>query len=375
MKKEKVIYPMIDPMYEKRIDVSTERLLYGESEYYFSPKFKLSNEILEGVVRGYISQKGRFGKIMSGSDLIVFMDFSKEKVIPKIKEFLADLKKRDKVNVPFQDVLGFFQNGKWMVILTSKYLYSQYGRDDYKGEEDPKGYYVKTKLKYTSIENGNKIISDSKEVYVFEKEFTDNFIGLFEELKELNKSINSIPSVHPLNCEKREVRENYLAILIDETLMDGNLSANEVVRLEIIARQIGIDSITVIQLIKNALSWYKKCDNEKEFINYSLKKMDSISKDYYYMLYHDLLTFELLSKKGEISEQLSEFTNIFAKNCGIEEEFCESYKQSMQKLVVSSYSLRNTLREKGGMVHNQKAFENLCKSVEYEYNLQKELLQ
>jgi len=375
MKKRKVIYPMIDPVREKRIEVSSERLLYGESEYYFSPKFKLSSEILDGVVRGYISQKGKIEELISGPDLIVSADFTKKKVTEKIKKFLTNLKERDKVNVALQDVLGFFQNGKYIVILTSKYLYSEYGRDAYKGVEDPRGYYVKTKLKYTSIKNGNKIISDSNEEYVFEKGFTKNFIGLFEELKELNKTIKPIPSVHPLNCEKREVRENYLAILVDKTLTDGNLSANEIVRLEIIARQIGIDSITVIGLIKSALVLYERCNEEREFINHSLEKMNSISQNYYYMLYHDLITFELLSNKGEVAEQLSEFTSTFASRYGIEEDFCESYKQSMQKLVVSSYSLRDTLKEKGGLIYNQQAYENLCESVEYEYNLQKELLQ
>ena len=371
MKKRKVIYPMIDPIREKRIEVSSERLLYGESEYYFSPKFKLSSEILDRVVRGYVNRKQSF---FQKSDLVVCSDFSK-KEIPKIKDFLEDLKKRDKTVVAFKDVLGFYQNGKYIVILTSKYLYSDYGRDKYEGPEDPCGFYVKTKLKSTSIKNGKKIISDNNEVYDFGREFSKTFIGLFQELKELNKTIKPIPSVHPLNCEKRAIRENYLTILVDKTLTDGNLSANEVVRLEIIARQIGIDSITVIGLIKDALTLYEKCSEEIEFINHSLEKMNSISQDYYYMHYHDLITFELLSNKGEVIEQLSEFTAIFASRYGIEENFCEAYKKSMQKLVVSSYSLRDTLKEKGILIENQKAFDNLCESVEYEYNLQKELLQ
>jgi len=376
MKKQNVIYPMIDLLREKRIDVSTERLSYGKSEYYFSPRFKLSSEIIDGVVRGYKSKKRRF-ELVSGPDLIINVDFKKKKVDKQIKEFLGKLKSKDKVNVAYLDVLGYFQNGKYIVLLTSEFLYSDYGRDDYKGDgKDPNGFYVKTKLKYTSIENKKKVISDSNEEYEFKCKFTDDFIGLFEELKELNKTVKLPSSVHPLNREKREVREKYLAILVDKTLNDGNLSANEVVRLEIIARQIGIDSKTVINLIESASSLYDNYkEEEEEFIGCSLGKMSFIAHDYYYMLFHDLITFELLSNKGEVSAQLSSYTSAFVDNYGIEKEFSKAYMESMQKLVISSYSLRDTLKNKGGLINDQQALENLCELVEYEYNLQKELLQ
>ena len=373
MKRKEMIYPVIDEGREERIGVSSERLLYGEADYYFSPRFKLSTEILDGVIRGYVSKKNKISKFLPDHDLVICYDFS-SKMADRIRNFIKNLKNRDNIIVTYQDVLGYYTNGKYMVILTSDCLYSDYGRDDFMGENDPKGYYVKCLLKHTIISKGNKIINGDDEIYTFERNFSDNFVSLFEELKELNKTIKTIPVIHPLNCEKRDVRENYLAILVDKTLADGNLSSNEVVRLEILSRQIGIDSMTLINLVKKSLDRYEKYKESREYIYESLEKMDNISKDYYYMLYHDLIIFELLSNKGNIIEQLSDFSDIYAKSYNIEEEFKNSFTEAMQKFVVSSYSLRDTIHKKGNIIESKEAFNNLFASIEYEYNLQKELL-
>lgn len=372
MKSKRMIYPIIDEKRETQIAVSSERLLYGEAEYYFSPKFKQSPEILEGILKGYITKKGKFQKLLADQDLVICYDFKSKKISDKIKKFIEDLKDKDNVVITYQDVLGYYLNGKRMVILTSQGIYSDYGRDAWKGEDDPKGYYVKCLLKNSPTIMENKIIDG--EIYTFDRVFPDNFVGLFEELKELNKNIKSIPGVHPLNSEKRELRENYLAILVDKALADGNLSSNEVVRLEIISRQIGIDSITLISLIKDSMNRYDQYKESKEYILDSLKKMPAISKEYHYMLYHDLITFELLSNKGEVSEQCSDFSDIFAKRYSIEEKFRKTYTESMQKLVISSYALRNTICETEHIIEDKVAFDNLCESIDYEYNLQKELL-
>lgn len=378
MKRYNMVYPVMDEINEKRVELSSERLLYGESEYYFSPKFKQSKEILDGVLKGYV----RRGKVKIGrfknkeNDLIVCNEFNDE-VSKEIRRVLSDLKSKDGVILLPKEVLGYFENGMFKVLLTSNMLYSDYGRDYYESDSvnDPKGFYVKCLLKDTQIIK-NKIITgygDNEEIYTFDGEFSENFHILFNELKELTKTVKLMPGLHPLSNEKRILRENYIGMLVDKSLEDGMLSANEVVRLEILARQIGIDSITVINLIKKALDRFNICEKDV-YINESLKKMEYIAKDYYYMLYHDLLTFELLAKKGKVEEIKSDFVEVYSNRYSIEEKFRESYKNSMQKLVVSSYSLRDTLINKGIRIENKNAFLNLCESVDYEYTLQKELL-
>ncbi len=371
MNERKMCYPLLDEKREKRIGLSTERLLYGESEYFFSPKFKRSSEILEGVIRGYVSKKKI--KIFSEPELVVYFDFKKKKIQSKIKELIQKLK--NEIQISEKDVLGFFQNGNFGVLLTSEYVFSDYGRDNYSGDnEDPKGLYLKCRLIDATIRDGNTIIDGDGEEYCFNCEFSSGFIGLFEELKDLNREVCAINNTHPLSKEKRDMRENYIGILVDKTLADGSLSSNEVVRLEILSRQIGIDSFTVINMIKSALERYEKCNEPRQYINDSLIKMQKIAKEYYGMLYHDVITFELLSNKGVVVEQFSDFSNMLAKRCLIKEDFLNEYRSSMQKLVVSSYSLRNALHKNGNIVENQDAILNMCESVEYEYNLQKELL-
>lgn len=368
---DKVIYPVLEEVREKRVPVCQERMLYGETGHYFSPTFKTSNEVINGILRGYDSKKGLTG-LLSGPDLVVKADFKKKRLDEDIKGVLIEINKGRDTEISKGDVVAYYKDSKYTFLLTTDRILSDYKRDD----EDK---YVDSRLTEVYIS------SDETSIYDLEKNtkivsrctFEKKFIGLFNELQELNKDVQPIHGKHPLSEEMGKVKESYFNILVDKSLDDGNLSANEVVRMEILARQMGIASLKVLEMISKAISNYEMSKNdESTYIYSSLRKMDRIDSKYYYMLYHDVLTFELLSNKGEVVEKLGQFSQTLAKKCSINENFKEKYAKSMQKLVVSSYSLRNTIDHEGKTVveENKDAFSNLYKSMEYEYNLQKELL-
>ena len=366
-----MIYPVVDEKREKKISICQERLIYGSSEYFFSPHFKRSDEVIEGLLRGYISGKTGFMDYFTGRDYCVKPDFKRKKALPKIKEVISEIGEEDSsIEVSIKDVLGYYSGGHFKkILLTSDRLISNYKRDD-------NGAFLNCRIRNIDIVDGN-IVRDNSigQEYCF-GEFPESFIKLFYELKELNKSIVIASGNHPLNKEMREMRESYLNILVEKALVNGSLSSNEVLRIEIMARQLGIDSMSVLRMISNALALYDKYgENTRGYISESLIKLEKISSKYFYMLYHDVITFELLAQKGQITGvHQNEFSEALSRQCNINSEFRESYRSSMQKLVVGSYALRHTLAEKGGLIKNQEAYENLFNSVEYEYNLQRELL-
>lgn len=365
-----IVYPFIDEKREQRISICEERLIYGEREYFFSPHFKRSDEVIDGVLRGYVSTKNGLMDFFSGRDFCVKQDFKKKKAVTKIGELINSIKeKNDGFEISMKDILAFYSGRRFTILLTSEKLISDYERDD-------TGETLICFIRDVDIlENG--IIRDNATNHDYEwGEFSDEFIRLFLELKELNKVIDIQPGKHPLNKEMREMREKYLNILVNKALFDGGLSSNEVVRIEIMARQLGIDSMSVLQMISNGLKLREKYgEDQRGYILESLKNLNGISNKYYYMLYHDVISLELLAKKGEITgDHQNEFSELLARQCSISDEFRQSYCDAMQKLVVSSYALRHTLIEKGSLIKNQEAYENLFNTVEYEYELQRELL-
>lgn len=368
--RENIIYPVLDEIREKRVPVCQERMLYGEG-HYFSPTFKMSDEVVDGILRGYEPKKGIAAVLRSGSDLVIKTDFRKKKLVENIKKVLAEVNKGRDIKIGVGDVVGYYED-EYTFLLTADRILSDYRRDDVDQCVDSKLTDLHISASGSSIyewKGKKRIISGCS--------FSPQFIDLFNELQELNKDVQPIYGKHPLSEEMSEVKENYFNILVDKALEDGNLSANEVVRLEILARQMGVASIKVLEMISGAIRNYERTrDNRKEYIYGSLRRMKKIDKKYYYMLYHDVITFELLSGKGEVTEQLGQFSQILSEKCSINEDFKKKYAESMQKLVSSSYSLRDTIDHEGRRIaeESEDSFSNLYKSIEYEYNLQKELL-
>jgi hypothetical protein len=364
------IYPVVDEKREKRISICQERLIYGASVSFFSQHFKRSEEVIDGVLRGYTAS-GTLKEFFSKREFCVRADFEKKKALPKIKEILYKIKEEDSTKeIDLQDILVYFSGGRYKkVLLTCDRFISDYKRDD-------DGTFLNCKIKDIDIINSS-IVRDNRvgQEYNFGN-FPEIFVKLFLELKMLNQSIEVTSNKHPLNKEMREMRENYLNILIDYTLMNGVLTSRQVLRIEILARQLGIDSISVLKMISNSMAMYHKYNKDiSEYLEESIVRLEKISSKYFYMLYHDIIAFELLSQKEDSIEiHSNEFLETIVRQCSIKEEFRKSYTDSVQRFLTGSYLLRKSLEQQDTFVKDREAYENLYHSIEYEYGLQKELL-
>ncbi len=370
--KNKIIYPIVDEKREKSISVCEERLIYANETYFFSPHFKRSDEVIEGVTRGYMTKEGILDKLTK--KFFVRQDFEKKKnLTTEIKKLLSDLRKEDNVISP-KDILAVYKARKYTLLFSGDRLLSDYRRDD---THEMLVCFVKDAeiLKEGTIKDNQRNVS-----YEDWGEFPEEVIKFGLELKELNSAVDIKSEKHPLNKEKRGVRENYLNILVNIALFDGELSSNEVVRIEILSRLLGIDSISVLKMISNGLELHDKYKDQKEgYINKTLEYLNEISKTYYYMLYHDAISFKLLEKRGGVTEKEypDKFLDCLAKECAIPAEFRGKYYDSIQKLIVSSYGLRHILEDEcdfAGVGRNKEVYESLADIIEYEYDLQKGLL-
>lgn len=357
---------------EKRIRVCEERTLYADETYFFSPHFKRSDEVIEGVTRGYMTKEHILENFFKTKKFFVRQDFDKKKNLAKdIKKLLTELRKEGN-EISFKDILAIYKAREFTLLFSSDRILSDYRRDD------------THEMLVCLIKDADLLkkgtIKDNQRNFPYEDwgEFPDEMIKFSRELKELNSTVDIKSGKHPLNKEKRKVRENYLNILVNIALFDGGLSSNEIVRIEILSRLLGIDSMSTLKMIKNGMELHDSNKEDKEgYISKTLEYLNEISKTYYYMLYHDAISFELLEKRGEVTEkeQQNVFSERLARECAIRADFREKYGASVQKLIVCSYELRHILADdladSGG---DEKVYESLADIIEYEYDLQRELL-
>jgi hypothetical protein len=121
MGKNTIIYPMLDEKRETRIPVCTERLMYGGNEYFFSPYFKTSDEVIKGILRGYSKSKKGF---LDNEKLKVYLDFEKDrKLKTEVKEQLQKLK--GKIEISYGEVIAYFKNGDYPIFFTRERIISE----------------------------------------------------------------------------------------------------------------------------------------------------------------------------------------------------------------------------------------------------------
>lgn len=358
-----MVYPIIDEKREKQIPICTERLLYagekeGYDEYFFSPHFKCSDEIINEILKKYTFRPMIFN--LMKPDIIVRQDFNKS-INSEIEEVLKDSEMGDDERVSREEILVYYKNNDDKILLTRNRFLSDFERPD-------NGRRLNYLINDIKIEK-NQVFTRSNK-FTFEKKFSDNFMKIFSELKELNKQIEITSGRPLLNNEVRETRKNYLEILVDTVILGGGLSSSQVARIEVLARQLGIDSVTVLNMLSNGFNEYSSC-GESEYAQRSEEKVHhNIAKKYQYMLYHDVIMLERLSQ-GTFHKRLAD------RLC-IDDELAQNYSDSIQKFIEASDSLRQILDEKKVNVGNQKddyeRYENLYNSVECEFDLQKQLL-
>ena len=373
--KVSVFYPAENTKTEERLEPSVEISILDLKEergkpYFFSSHFKLSEYILEAVTKGYLDKrkKTKLLNISGKGERVSFRDEllnSGEINTELIKEirFLNDEQKELEV---LSDIMMFYKDKKGNIettfILTKHTFYSDFMVDD-----EP---YIELPIQEIMLDGDDRIIkSDGSEIQ-FDSSLPKDFVDFFHELKILGSEVRVPNTKHPLRKQSRNIRKNFLEILVAKCLEDGNLSSNEVVRLEIIARQFGIGSQEVLEIIRE--TWSDRTEyNDVEYIKNALSKIRNIDDPLRCVLYHDVLILDIMSKKNKIEEYCeSEFTNELIKKTKLSDEFAKKYKTVMQKFVSCAYEIRNTVGLGNYLIKDNSIVENIMDTIDYEYVVQ-----
>lgn len=364
-------YQVFDAERMERIQPALEIMCWHDSHSFFSPVFKTSKIVVDYILKKYSGKASvETGKQRENVQKGLVTRYEIQRNGSLYKNYLDRF---EKINSSLQtrlkagNVLAYFEDQygtRCIYMLMEDRLVSDY-RDDH-------GKYFNyligdIKIVKHGIYNrkGRCLVSGSS----FSKEFMD----LFQELNLLGKKTEMKRGSHPLLKEGRATRARYLEILIDKCFFDNYLSADEVIRLEIMARQFGISSSMIKQEMKEAIgrSKYKNA-----YLEWAVQKINDIPKGYYYALIQDIIVLEaecLASDYGK-RESISEFLNRVAVRCGFADGTVDKWFHVIQDFMRSSYNFRKMKEEIKNNSKNTFDKKNINDSVTYEYHMQESML-
>lgn len=359
-----IFYPVIDERRERQIDPSVEIFSQSGTHYFFSPEFKTSDIIVELVVKKYSEERNRlknFFKLNEKQKIITCFDFPKKK---QINDEVDNIRGEHFSDLGINDVLACFKDEYDTYLLTKNEMLSTYRNDD--------GDYLRVKI--------NEVFIDNNQVYRYDGTivsdnhlFSEEFQSLFLELQMLEQDVKLINCRHPLRNLPLTTREIYMEILIGKCLFDRYLSANEVIRIEVLSRQLGVSSQTIVNVI-DKISKLRLVNREEIYLQTMVKKVNEIPREYYYVLFHDVIAFELLIENGDVKENTSKFTDEISKRCGLDFEFKKRYIENIQKFMKSSYDIRQSLEKIRVQFQNEQIINNIYDTVDFEYSIQQGMI-
>ena len=358
-----VYYPAIDGRKERQIEPSVEILSQSGIHYFFSPGFKTSDIILELVVKKYggesrgLKSLFRFGE----ESLVICFDFMKKRQIAEeVKSIQRDLFP----DLNMGDVLACYKDEYDVYLLTKDELLSTY-RDD-------NGDYLRVDIDKVCIED-NRIYDADRAMISDDHDFSAEFQNLFYELQLLGKDVKPINCRHPMRAAPLKAKVAYLEILLGDCLFDKYLSANEVVRIEILARQLGVSSQTVLNAVNQILR-VRQISRDEKYLQTLIKKVSEISGEYHYVLFHDVIAFELLPDGEALKEDLSRFADELSKRCGLDVDFMRKYIEVMRKFIKGSYDINENMEKIRTRIANVGIADQIYDTIDFEYSVQQGMI-
>ena len=236
------IYPPLRESTEKQVPTNMEVLVKTDGLYFFSPFFKLSKEILDAVLKKY--EYNPKEKLLS--EELTTIKGKKDKVfiakIPETENKNSDLiasfvSSIDKKGPP---IFGKLQN-----VAIEKYYLTKQGIVIDTGD-DPCNTQL---LEVVSAQNG-KIVQHCDDGAITEITSSPRIRSLLNELMLLNSNPDIKLDPHPYRKMTSGFKKDYLEILLHVSCFNQSLSADQVIRLEVISRQFNISS----SWIKNKLA-------------------------------------------------------------------------------------------------------------------------
>lgn len=358
-----IFYPSIDERREQQLEPSVEILSQCGSHYFFSPGFKTSDIILEHVIKKY-SNDGKKHKGFFSSDrdsVTTCFDFSKKQ---KIMEEADQIRKEIFPDLALGDILACYKDAHYMYLLTGDELLSTY-RDD-------NGEYLRTNIEEAFIDS-NRIYGKNGMMISDDHDFSEEFQKLFFEIQLLKRDIKLVNCRHPMRNESLKVRKVYIDILIGKCLLDRYLSADEVVRMEILSRQLGVSSQTVLNSV-STISKLCRESRENDYIKNMVRKVSEIPREYYYVLFHDVIVFDLLSGCEIEKECISKYTDEISKRCNVDLDFKRKYIEAMQSFIKSTCDIRKRLEESKIRIQSAGIIEHFYDAIDVEYSVQQGMI-
>lgn len=362
-------YQIFDAERMERIQPSLEIMCWHDSHSFFSPAFKTSKIVIDYILKKY-SSKGSIQTEKENMFKGLITRYEIQRNGSLYKNYLDRFEKincKQEVRLKAGNILAFFDDKygtRCIYMLMEDRMLSDYRNDN--------GEYFNYQIEDLKIAK-HGIYNRKGRCLVNGSSFSEDFINLFCELRLLGKKTEMKKGSHPLLREGQATRATYLEILIDKCFFDGYLSADEVIRLEIMARQFGISSSMMKQEMKEAIgrSKYKNA-----FLEWAVQKINDIPKGYYYVLIQDLIVLEseCLAMDDRNREDISEFLNRAAERCGFEYSIVERWFHVIQDFTRSSYNFRKMKEEIQNNSKNASVKKNINDSVVYEYQMQEGML-
>lgn len=343
------IYPIIKS--ERQVDISPEVMAVKGEAYYFASDFKKKNFIIDELLEKYRRNKTItiFNKTKGlhirnrrtkGYDFVPFSK-KKEEILEAIDAITF---KTGSHSVPIYDVLAYLEISKGCFLLTSNEIYSPNMLEDYERHV--------ALFKIDRIDDTG-IFGIDGTCYCMEK-FPVDFINLLDELIILNRNIEYLDVQHPMFFEVSNIREQYINFLVLRLCME-DIRACDIIRLEIISRQLKISSRYLIGAIKQIYKAGKASKAKKvAFINEKINTIEINLSDYNKIIFCDLAAFDLYGNEGS---KLSDFTKKLADKMGIQPKFRENYMRCLKELQNANKDIKEVLEGQDEVV---------CKMIKFE---------
>lgn len=360
-------YPMFDEERMEQVLPASEMLCWHDMHSFFSPSFKTSNIIIDYILKKYHYTDSRSEKNSRCKGLITCHEMQRKpnlynRCLNKFKKIDAD----QQTGLKCGNIIAYFedQNGtKCIFMLTKDRLLSDYQNDN--------GRYTNFQIKDIEIRKSG-IYNTKADCLINGISFSEAFIDLFHEIKLLGKTIEIKKSSHPIQREGRMTRIRYLEILIDKCFYDGYLTADEVIRIEIMARQFGISSSIIREKMSESKDHIK---SKPTYLEWSVQKINDIPQDYFYSLVQDLIVFEVeFFASGYGNGTKNEFLKHVSVRCGYENGIVEKWFQVIRNFVQSSYNFRKMKEDINNNNINTADRKKINDAVTYEYHMQESML-
>lgn len=354
----------------ERILPASEIMCQNDSYSFFSPAFKTSQIIIDYILRKYSGTSNLWaGNEKQNMDKGLITCDEMQRGSSLCKDYITRFERINanrECKLKLGNVLAYYDDKygtNSIYMLTKDQMISDYREDD--------GRYFDCQIKDIKIAK-HGIYNLKGRCLVNGSSFSKAFMDLFHEIDLLGKKVEMVNGSHPLLDQGQETRGKYLEILIDKCFFDGYLTAAEVIRLEIMARQFSISSNRVKREMQSAIHRIKYKDKYLEWV---IQKINDIPEKYHYTMIQDLMALEVECWPADYENRkmVSQFLQRVAERCRVEDGIVEKWFAVIQNYMQSSYNFRK-MKEELKKKKNKDVKEKIDDSIKYEYRMQESML-